>query len=220
MGHFSNQVALITGAASGLGRQLALQMAREGAAIAAIDLQTEPLAALAAELPGNNVAWAVGDVTDCEALRKAVLQIRQKLGPVDLLIANAGIGITNSALDFRAADFEAQIRVNLIGVANSVEAVLPEMLERKRGHIVGISSLASYRGLPRMLGYCAGKAGVSALMDGLRVELKPHGITVTTICPGWINTALAKIVAVPANQLMELPVAADKIIAAIRQRRS
>jgi short-subunit dehydrogenase len=94
------------------------------------------------------------------------------------------------------------------------------MLERKCGHIVGISSLASYRGLPRMLGYCAGKAGVSSLMDGLRVELKPHGITVTTICPGWINTALAKIVAVPANQLMELPVAADKIIAAIRRRRS
>src|SRR5207245_2000808 len=100
---------------------------------------------------------------------------------IDLLIANAGIGIETSALAFRAEDIEAQIRVNLIGVANSIEAVLPAMLARRRGHLAAISSLASYRGLPKMAGYCASKAGVNALLDAVRVEVRSHGIAVTTI---------------------------------------
>src|SRR5262249_51856038 len=155
MGAFSNQVALITGTASGLGKQLAIDLSREGAAIAAVDLKAEPLTKLEAELAGKPMAWVIADVTDAAALRQAALELGRKLGPIDLLIANAGIGMTNSALDFRAEDFAAQVCVNLIGVANSVAAVLPEMLERRRGQLVGISSLASYRGLPRMLGYCA-----------------------------------------------------------------
>jgi NAD(P)-dependent dehydrogenase (short-subunit alcohol dehydrogenase family) len=219
MGAFANQVVLITGAGSGIGKQLALDLAQEGAAIAAIDLQPEPLTALAAELPGKPVAWAVGDVTDRALLKDAVTQVSKQLGPIDVLIANAGIGMENSALAFRAEDFEAQIRVNLIGVANSVEAVLPGMIERRQGHLVGISSLASYRGLPKMLGYCASKSGVNALLEGLRVELKPLGIHVTTICPCWIKTPLTANVKVPPEELMELPVAARHIVDAIRRRR-
>src|SRR5437016_3935321 len=98
MAVFVNQVALITGAGSGLGRQLALLLAGEGAAVAAIDLQPEPLARLAEELPGKRFAWAVADVTDIPALRAAVTQLEQRLGPTDLLIASAGIGMETSAL--------------------------------------------------------------------------------------------------------------------------
>jgi NAD(P)-dependent dehydrogenase (short-subunit alcohol dehydrogenase family) len=220
MGYFTNKVALVTGAGSGLGRQLARDLAQEGAALAAIDLRPEPLVALAAELPGKPVAWAVADVTDREALARAVAQTVQQLGPVDLLIANAGIGRLTSALDFRAEDIEAQVRVNLVGVANSVEAVLPSMLERRQGQLVVISSLASYRGLPQMLGYCASKAGVRNLFDGLRLELGPLGIVVTTICPGWIRTPLLKDMDVPRPDLMELPEAASRILTAIRRRRA
>src|SRR5712664_3807352 len=89
MGAFSNQAVLITGAGSGLGRQLAIHLAREGAAIAAIDLTAEPLQALAAELPGKSTAWAIGDVTDRDVLTKAVEEVRRKLGRIDVLIANA-----------------------------------------------------------------------------------------------------------------------------------
>ena len=219
MGFFSNQVALITGAGSGLGRELARHLAREGAAIAAIDLKPEPLSALEAELGGTPVAWAIGDVTDRTALAQAVKQVRHKLGPIDLLIANAGIGIENSALQFRAEDFEAQIRVNLVGVANSVEAVLPEMLQRKRGHIVGISSLASYRGLPKMAGYCASKAGLNSLLEAVRFEVRPSGIDVTTICPGWIRTQLTKNVDVPKPYMMDPEFAVRTMLDAIRRKK-
>jgi short-subunit dehydrogenase len=149
----------------------------------------------------------------------AAADLEKRLGPVDLLIANAGIGFENSALAFRAEDFAAHIRVNLLGVANSVAAVLPGMLQRKRGQLAAISSLASFRGLPLMAGYCASKAGVNALMDSLRVELKPHGIFVTTVCPGWIRTPLTADLKMPVPRMMEVGEAARRIVRALRLRR-
>jgi NAD(P)-dependent dehydrogenase (short-subunit alcohol dehydrogenase family) len=220
MHSFANRVALITGAGSGIGRQLAHTLAGEGAAIAAIDLQPEPLERLAAELPGKRTAWAVADVTDRTSLRQVVAKLHEQLGPTDLLIASAGIGFATSALDFRAEEFEAHIRVNLIGVANSFDAVLPAMLARRQGHLVAISSLASYRGLPRMAGYCASKAGVNALLDAFRMELKPQGIAVTTICPGWIRTPMTANLDVEQPHLMDVEDAARRIVDAIRRGRS
>jgi NAD(P)-dependent dehydrogenase (short-subunit alcohol dehydrogenase family) len=215
---FHNQVALITGAGSGIGRQLALTLADEGATIAAVDLHPEPLVRLAEELAGKKSAWAVADVTDRNALKAAVSQLGESLGPIDLLIANAGIGLPTSALDFRSEDFEAVIRVNLVGVANSIDAVLPGMLARKRGHLVGISSLASFRGLPHMAGYCASKAGVNALLDSMRVELKAYGIAVTTICPGWVRTPMTTRIEAPLPNLLEVEKAVRHIVGAIRKR--
>src|SRR5690242_18324943 len=116
MQSFNNRVALITGAASGIGRQLALSLAAEGARIAALDRQGDGLDRLAAELKGKSVACAVADVTDLAAMRAAVPQLEMQLGPIDLLIASAGIGMETPAEPFRAEDFTAQIQVNLIGV--------------------------------------------------------------------------------------------------------
>lgn len=217
MNSFANRVALITGAGNGIGRQLALSLAAEGATIAAIDLQAEPLAALENDLKGKPFASAVADVTDRAALRPAVEELQQRLGPVDLLIANAGIGLETSALSFHADDFEQIIRVNLIGVSNSIESVLNGMIKRRSGHLVGISSLASYRGLPRMAGYCASKAGVNALMDSLRLELCPLGIQVTTICPGWIRTAMTAKLDVPMPDILACDDAARRILDAVRR---
>ncbi len=219
-GNPGQPVALITGACGGIGRPLALELAKQGSAIAALDLRPEGLAELERELQskGARVASAVADVCDAAALAAATADLEQRLGDIDLLIANAGIGRENSALDFRAADFEAHIRVNLVGVANSVAAVLPGMLRRRRGHLVAISSLASYRGLPLMAGYCASKAGVNALMDSLRVELRPRGIFVTTVCPGWVRTPLTARLNLPARQLMEADEAARRILRAVRRR--
>jgi NAD(P)-dependent dehydrogenase (short-subunit alcohol dehydrogenase family) len=216
---FANRVVLITGAGSGLGRQLALTLAEEGASLAVLDLKPEPLTALATALHGKRIAWAVADVTDRAVLTEAVAKLQERLGSIDVLIANAGIGLETTAVNFRAEDIEAQIRVNLIGVANSIGAVLPGMLARRQGHLVGISSLASYHGLPRMAGYCASKAGVNALLEAVRVELKPYAIAVTTICPGWIRTPLTDHFDEPKPALVEVDDAARRIVHAIRQRR-
>jgi short-subunit dehydrogenase len=217
---FRDKVALITGAGSGLGRELARKLSEEGAAIAAVDRRAEGLTSLHAELTGaqRRMAWAVVDVTDFAALHEAVGKLADQLGPIDLLIASAGIGLETSALCLYAEDMAAVIQVNLIGVANSIAAVLPAMLKRRQGHIVAISSLASFRGVPRMLGYCASKAGVNALMEGLRVEVKPYDVAATTICPGWIRTPMTANIRGPMPQLMDVGLAARHILGAIRRR--
>lgn len=219
MNEFSQRVALVTGAGGGLCRELVLALANQGAAVGLIDLRSQPLAALAEELPGKPLAWAVADVTDRPALQEAVAHIEERLGPIDLLIAGAGIGKETTALAFDAADIESIVRVNLLGVANSIDAVLKGMLARRRGQLAAISSLASYRGMPRMAGYCASKAGLNALMDSLRVELRPCGIDVTTVCPGWIRTPMTNGLDLPMPYLLEPKDAAGRIIDAIRRRR-
>jgi short-subunit dehydrogenase len=199
---------------------LAAALAREGAGIAAVDRLADGLTGLQSELTGagSRIACAVADVTDFPALREAANKLAGQLGPVDLLIANAGVGLETSALCLNAEDMATVINVNLIGVSNSIAAVLPGMLERKRGHIVAISSVASFRGVPRMLGYCASKAGVNALMEGLRVEVQPYGVDVTTICPGWIRTPMTANIKGPMPHLMEVATAARQILGAIRRR--
>ena len=214
------RVALITGAGGGLGQALARELADAGYAIAGVDLQLEPLAELERTLQskGKPVAIMPADVTDAEGFRKATAMLEERFGQIDLLIANAGIGRENPAIGFSAADFEAQIRVNLIGVANSIAAVLPGMLARGHGHLVAISSLASYRGLPLMAGYCASKSGVNSLMDALRVELRPHGICTTTLCPGWVRTAMTSNLRFPVPRMLEADDAARRMVRAIERR--
>jgi NAD(P)-dependent dehydrogenase (short-subunit alcohol dehydrogenase family) len=219
MSTFHDRVALITGAGSGIGRQLARMLAAEGARVAALDLQPAGLEALAAELPGKPLATEVADVTDLQATRAAVARLAGQLGPVDLLIACAGIGCGTPAEEFDAELVNSILRVNLLGVVNAVDAVLPGMRERRRGHLAVLSSLASYRGLPMMAAYSASKAGVNALFDSLRVELKAFGIATTTVCPGWIATPMTADLGLPDRAKMSVEDAGAVILDAIRRRR-
>jgi NAD(P)-dependent dehydrogenase (short-subunit alcohol dehydrogenase family) len=218
MSEFRDRVALITGAGSGIGRQLARLLAAEGARVAALDRQPEALDSLQRELDGKPLATAAADVTDLNATRAAVRDLESRLGPTDLLIASAGIGRKTGADPFEAEAVNAHIHVNLIGVVNSIDAVLAGMRARRRGHLVALSSLASYRGLPLMAGYCASKAGVNALLDSLRIELKPMGIAVTTVCPGWIRTPMTAPLKLKRGEVMEVEHAAGVILRAIRGR--
>src|SRR5206468_9815616 len=115
--------------------------------------------------------------------------------------------------------FAAVVNVNVIGVANSVAAVLPEMVTRGSGQLVAISSLAAYRGLPKSAAYCASKAGVSAMFESLRLDLAPRGISVTIIHPGFIKTPLTAGREAKMPFLMELDTAVNKIVRAIEKKR-
>jgi short-subunit dehydrogenase len=220
MSEFRDRVAVITGAGSGIGRQLARLLAGEGARIAAVDLRPDGLVELAAELSGQTIATATADVTDLRTLRTAVAELEARLGPTDLLIACAGIGRKTEATPFRAEEINEHIRINLMGVVNSIDSVLAGMQQRRRGHLVVLSSLASYRGLPLMSGYCASKAGVNALLDSLRVEMRTSDVAVTTVCPGWIRTPMTAALRLPASEMMEVDRAARLILEAIRRRQA
>lgn len=216
---YADQVIVVTGAASGIGRVMTRRLLAEGAAVAAIDRNGAALDALAKEHDGQRLATAVADVTDAVGVAAAVRDLEARLGPADRLIANAGIGRATGTHNFSAADFAEIININLIGVANSVAAVLPGMIERRRGHLVALSSLASYHGIPMMSAYCASKSGVSALFDSLAVELKQFDIAVSTICPGWIRTPLVEQIKFKIRGLMEVEYAVDRILDAVRRKR-
>jgi NAD(P)-dependent dehydrogenase (short-subunit alcohol dehydrogenase family) len=219
MDPFRGRTALITGAASGIGRAVALALSEAGARVAALDLHGAALEKLGAEMSGRPFAWAAADVTDLAATRTAVADLEARLGPTDILLASAGIGRPTPADDFRAEDVADIVRVNLVGVANVIDAVLPGMRRRGAGHLAAVSSLASYRGIPRLGGYSASKAGLNALLESLRVELRPAGILVTTICPGWVRTPLTAQFPGPASVLMPVEKAARHIVAGLASRK-
>jgi short-subunit dehydrogenase len=169
---------------------------------------------------GGTACVAVADAGDREATRSAFEAIARQLGPVDLLVANAGVGIGTAAEAFSGEAFERMVRVNLIGAGYAIEAVLPEMIRARRGHIVGISSLAAYRGLPGSAGYCATKAGLSALLEGLRPDLRRLDIAVTTVHPGYVRTPMTEPQTNYQPLLMDVEPAVRIILDGIARRRT
>lgn len=187
-------VAIITGASTGIGAALAVVLARRGYSVGLVARRGELLEEVAATVraAGGTAAWAVADVTDRAAVESAFADLTTALGPCDLLVANAGMGIPAPAVKAPVDKWIAMTRLNVEGVLYSVGAVLPGMIERKSGHIAVISSIASMRGLPGFGGYSASKAYVSNFAESLRVELKKRGIAVTTVQPGFIETPLTE----------------------------
>src|SRR5437763_10926747 len=219
---WSEQVVLITGASSGIGRAFAMELVRRGAKLGLVARRAEILHEIIAELnPAQQVnALALpADVQDAQSMRLVAEQLITKFGRIDVLIANAGVGVTNPGTQFDPAKFAAVVNVNVIGVANSVAAVLPEMVTRGSGQLVAISSLAAYRGLPESAAYCASKAGVSAMFESLRLDLAPRGITVTIIHPGFIKTPLTAGREAKLPWLMESDDAVNQMLRAIEQRK-
>src|ERR1043165_1662702 len=153
---FANQVAIITGASSGIGWELAKTLAARHCAVGVVARRKDRLAALVNEIQaaGGKAAYAVADVADRGAIVAAIHQLREQLGPVDLLIANSGVGVPTTLEPLNIDEVDLMFRVNTLGVVYAIEAVLPEMLQRGRGHLAAISSLASYLGIPGESGYC------------------------------------------------------------------
>ncbi|WP_203289276.1 3-ketoacyl-ACP reductase [Metabacillus sp. cB07] len=193
MASIKGKAALITGAGRGIGRSTAIALAKEGVNLGLLGLNPDNLEKVKTELQDYDikVSIASGDVADLESVTQAVEQIKSELGSIDILINNAGIAQFGGFLELSPEEWEKIIRVNVMGVYNVTRTVLPEMIERKTGDIVNISSSAGQKGAPVTSAYSASKFAVLGLTESLMLEVRKHNIRVTALTPSTVATDLA-----------------------------
>ena len=207
----------ITGASSGIGRQLAIDLAAKGATVAVSARSVEALAGLASE--NANIHAFPLNVTDLAACRKTAKSIESDIAPIDLVVAAAGIWIIRDVVSFSAQDSAQAMRVNYEGAANIIDAVLPSMMARRAGHIAPMASVAGYRGIPRAVTYAPSKAALICMAETLRPDAARHGIKVQIINPGFVRTPMTDVNDFPMPFLMEPVDASQRIIAGLQSRR-
>ena len=211
--------AVITGASDGIGEALARHYARQDSTLALIARRKDALDTLAAELPGRTVAYPL-DVSDEQALARAARDFIDRFGAPDLVIANAGVSAGTHGDELSdIAKTRRLFQVNLIGLAATLAAFAPAMRAAGRGTLCGISSVSGFRGLAGAGAYCASKSAVITWLESLRAELHGSGISVVTVCPGYVQTPMTR--ANPYRMPFLLPAdeAARGIARAIEGRR-
>ena len=193
MESLQGKVALVTGAGKGIGRAVALALAAEGVNVGLLARTASDLETLTAEMATHGVKTAsvVADVADRAAVEAAVAQLQQQLGPIDILLNNAGIGSFAKFLEMEPADWEHIIQVNLMGTYYVTRAVLPSMIERQTGDIINISSTSGLRAAAGSSAYSASKFAVMGLTEALMQEVRKHNIRVSALTPSTVATSLA-----------------------------
>ena len=187
MAGIQNQVAVVTGAGRGIGRAIAIELGKLGARVALTARRRTELNETALVI-GSSACVIPADVRRKEDLAKLFEQVTTTLGPVDILVNAAGLGIFGRVVDFRDEDFETLIETNLRSIFFACRFVLPSMVERKTGHIINIASIAGKVGSATRAVYCASKFGVVGFTESLAEEVREHGIRVSLICPGSTDT--------------------------------
>jgi len=189
-----DRVALITGAGRGIGRGIALAFAKEGCNIAALARTASEIeeTAEAVRALGRRALAIMCDVTDAASVAAAFKSVEHELGPIDILVNNAGYGAFKPFMETDETSWRRTIDVNLTGPFLCIQAVLPSMIARKSGRIISISSVAGLKPIAEQSAYCASKYGLNGLTSVLAMELRPYGIGVHAICPGGVDTQLAR----------------------------
>ena len=210
---------LITGASSGIGAALSRFYADQGATLGLVARRKEVLDAMAQSLPTTVVTFAA-DVRDAQSMRDVATEFMRLYGAPDIVIANAGVsGGTRATETEDLAVMQAILDINVMGIANTFHPFISEMQARKRGTLVGIASVAGFRGLPGASAYSASKAAAITYLESLRVELIKQHLHVVTIAPGYIRTPMTDVNTYPMPFLMDADKAATKFANAIANKK-
>lgn len=220
---YEGMTAVVTGASSGIGRLLALRLAKAGARVALVARRAERLNALAAEIAeaGRDAFVVPCDVANREEVEVSARRILERFGSVDLLVNNAGYGHHRRFLDWDLDDQERMMRVNYFGALYWTKALLPRMVERRRGWIVFVASVGGKLGVPEETAYAASKFAMVGLAEALSLEVEDANVHVLTVCPGTIRTeffdeeALARMPPVSRRMMAEPEPLVDAILKAL-----
>ena len=184
---FKGKVAVVTGASSGIGEATVLELAARGASVVAAARSVEKLEELARRAAASGVLVVEADVADHESVEAMVELTLEKFGRLDVLVNNAGLGLSGRISELRPEDLRYVFEVNTIGPLNCVQAALPRM--ERGGRIINVSSVVGLRAIPKVGGYCSTKFALNALSDSLRVEVAGRGVSVTSVYPGTTRTS-------------------------------
>jgi short-subunit dehydrogenase len=212
--------ALVTGASSGIGRALALELARTGCEVYAAARKRRALGDVVERVAGEGgrAHALVLDVGDTDATVAAIRVVDAEVGGFDLIVACAGVGPPQDAPPYSWEALAGPCHVNFCGAAATLTAVLPRMVERGRGHLVGIGSLSSFGALPESGAYCSPKAGLAMLLDCLRLDVSARGVAVTNVFLGFVDTPMVAHRRAAMPQLMQPDDVARRVVSALAER--